>query len=29
MKVEFAHFFDGNADLHGNSAFAQLVIGFK
>jgi hypothetical protein len=29
MKVELARFLDGNAELHGNSVFAQLVIGFK
>lgn len=29
MKLEFAHFLNGNAELRGNSVFAQLVIGFK
>jgi hypothetical protein len=29
MKLELARFLDGNADLRGDSVFAQLVIGFK
>jgi hypothetical protein len=29
IKLEFLRFFDGNEEMHGNSLFAQLVIGFK
>ena len=29
LKVEYLHYFQGNADYHGDGVFAQLVIGFK
>jgi hypothetical protein len=29
LKVEYLHYFQGNADLNGDGVFAQLVIGFK